>query len=208
MNSSNFISFFDALHLHFSLGSDPALLFHCSHVTNVAYQIINQLPAHLPLNKDLILIGALLHDIGRTRSHGIKHGFESFNIIKEFFPDSDFRNQLATLTSRHIGGGIPKNEAVMLGLPEIDFIPVSINEKIVCYADKLVDYRFDKNKGKYQIIEWFTFNSIDNESKKLSNHLGETHPAISRLKNLEREILSYNDNKRFEFSPFSTNQSF
>ena len=203
MKSPQLISFYDALQLHFILGSHSALLFHCSHVTNVAYQIINQLPSDLVLNKELILIGAMLHDIGRNRTQSIRHGFESYNIIKEFFPPSDFIDQVATLTSRHIGGGIPKVEAKELGLPDIDFLPISLEEKIVCYADKMVDYKYDKSKGVYQVINWFTFNSVENETKKLASHLGMNHPAISRLKLLETDILSFNNNKHFTFKDFS-----
>lgn len=203
MKPSQLISFFDSLQLHFTLGSDSALLFHCSHVTNVAYQIINQLPSDLVLNKELILIGAMLHDIGRNRTQGIRHGYESSNIIREVFPPSEFTEQLATLTSRHIGGGIPKDEAKDLGLPDIDFLPITLEEKIVCYADKMVDYKYDKSKGVYQIIKWFTFNSVENESEKLASHLGMNHPAISRLKLLETELLLFNNNKHFTFKDFS-----
>ena len=42
------------------------------------------------------------------------------------------------IIERHIGAGIPKEEAVGLGLPEKDYIPVTIEEKIVAHADNLV----------------------------------------------------------------------
>lgn len=199
------ISIFEAYQLHFKLGSDPSLLFHCNHVTNVAFEIITQLSSDLHLNKDLILVGALLHDIGRNRNQGIKHAFESSKIIKESFLPSDFVNQVATLTSRHIGAGIPKNEAIALGLPAMDFLPLTLEEKIVAYADKMVDYKFDKSKGSYQILEWFTFNSVENEARKLSKHLGSNHPAIKRLYNLENELLFYNNNERFTLTNSSLN---
>lgn len=203
MNNSYTISFFDAQRLHFFLGSDPSLIFHSSHVTDVAHQIISQFPSDITLNTDLILIGAFLHDIGRNKTQGIRHGLESSIIINENFPKSEFTHQLSILTSRHIGGGIPKNEAKALGLPEIDFIPETLEEKIVCYADKMVDYVIDKSKDAYQIIDWLTFNSVDNEIKKLSSRLGYNHPAISRLNSLEEDLLSYNNNKKFSFKNFS-----
>lgn len=194
------ISFFDAVQLHFELGSDPSLLFHCQHVVDVAYQILNQLPSSLTIDRDLVLIGALLHDIGRNKTQGIDHALAGSEIILETFPESAFTTKLAKVVSSHIGGGIPKTEAKQLGLPEQDFLPETLEEKIVCYADKMVDYTFDKTSGSYEIKKWFTFNSVDNESKKLASHLGKDHPAILRLRQLEDNLLSYHDNKRFQFT--------
>ena len=201
--SSHTISLIDAIQLHFIHGSDPALLFHCSHVTNIAQQIIDQLSSTCDIDKNLVLIGAFLHDIGRNKTQGIKHGLESSRIIRASFPQSEFVDSVANITARHIGGGIPKIEAKMLGLPEIDFLPITIEEKIVCYADKMVDYEFDKTKGIYKIIKWFTFNSVDNEAKKLSSHLGPDHPAIKRLYGLEKELTSHIKGKKFTFTTFS-----
>lgn len=196
------VSFFDALQLHFELGSDPSLLFHCQHVTNVAYQIISQLPSTLSVDRELVLIGALLHDIGRNKTQGIGHALAGSKIILETFSQSSFTIKLAKVVSSHIGGGIPKAEAKQLGLPEQDFIPTTLEEQIVCYADKMVDYIFDKSNGSYEIKKWFTFNTIDNESKKLASHLGKDHPAILRLRQLEDNLLSYHDNKPFQFSSY------
>lgn len=40
---------------------------------------------------------------------------------------------------RHVGAGIASEEAKSLGLPDLDYIPRSLEERIVCFADKMVD---------------------------------------------------------------------
>ena len=196
--SFNKINFYDALQLHFKLGSDPSLIFHCSHVMNIALQILEQLPDEVKCDRDLVLIGAFLHDIGRTSTQGIKHGIAGSKIIKNEFIENDFTLNLANIASRHIGGGIPKDETKELGLPFEDFLPISLEEKIVCYADKLADYDFEKIRGNYSITNWYTYDSIENEVSKLSEKLGN-HPAIKRLYDIEKYLIKLNNNKRFVF---------
>ena len=81
----------------------------------------------------LVRAGALLHDIGRSRTHGIRHAVEGVQLARELgLPD-----QLQHLIERHIGAGIEAQEAVKLGLPPRDYLPVTIEEKIVAHADNL-----------------------------------------------------------------------
>ena len=199
------LTYFDALRLHFKFGSDPSLIFHCSHVTDVAYQILNQLPNSITVDKNLVLIGAFLHDIGRNVTQGIRHAVAGSDVILKEYPSSPFIESLARVVSCHIGGGIPKNESKKLGLPERDFIPITIEEKIVCYSDKMVDYDYDKSKGTYQIKTWYTFNSVENEVKKLASKLGQNHPSIGRLYKLEKDLLSIHEGNQFSFKKFNIN---
>jgi uncharacterized protein len=50
----------------------------------------------------------------------------------------EFSVALTNIIERHIGAGITASEAVRLGLPEKDYLPVTTEEKIVSYADNLV----------------------------------------------------------------------
>lgn len=79
----------------------------------------------------LIIAGALLHDIGRTVSHGVDHGVEGADIVKE----NSWSEELEKIVERHIGGGITKEEAEDAGLPARSYVPQSLEEKIVCHAD-------------------------------------------------------------------------
>lgn len=199
------LTYSDALRLHFKFGSDPSLIFHCSHVADVANQILNQLPNSIEVDKNLVLIGAFLHDVGRNVTQGIRHAVAGSDLILKEYPSSPFINSLSRVISCHIGGGIPINETKQLGLPEKDFVPTTLEEKIVCYSDKMVDYKFDKSKGNYQIKKWFTFNSVDNEAKKLALKLGQNHPSIKRLYQLEDDLLSIHGGNKFSFKSFKGN---
>ena len=46
--------------------------------------------------------------------------------------------KISEIIKRHIGAGISKEEARALGLPEDDYFPRSLEEKIVAHADNLV----------------------------------------------------------------------
>ncbi len=77
----------------------------------------------------------LLHDIGRTKTHTIKHAVVGAEILRNLnFPD-----EIVNITIKHIGAGIPPKEAEILGLPPGDYMPHTLEEKIVAHADNLVN---------------------------------------------------------------------
>ncbi len=79
----------------------------------------------------LLIAGALLHDIGRTVIHGVEHGVEAGNIIRE----QGWDKELVNIVERHVGGGITKEEALEQVLPAKDYLPETLEEKIICHAD-------------------------------------------------------------------------
>lgn len=105
------------------------------------------------VDMDLIEIGGLLHDIGRCKTHGFKHALIGAKIIRE----RGFLEQLARICETHILGGLDKEDAKQVGLPERDFLPVTLEEKIICLADKYIsgtkevtiEQRFEKWFNKY-----------------------------------------------------------
>lgn len=80
----------------------------------------------------------------------------------------------AKFAEHHLGAGIPKNEAIKLGLPARDFIPKTLEEKIVTYADKLAMRNRKISYGRALEL--------------LRSDLGPKHPAIERFKKLHEEI--------------------
>jgi hypothetical protein len=46
--------------------------------------------------------------------------------------------RVVRIVERHTGAGIPRREAVALGLGNIDYMPETIEEKIVAHADNLM----------------------------------------------------------------------
>jgi uncharacterized protein (TIGR00295 family) len=79
--------------------------------------------------------GALLHDIGRSKTHTVHHAVIGAEIARSAgLPDS-----LVSIIKRHVGGGITAAEAEKLGWPQDVYVPASLEEKIVSYADKLIE---------------------------------------------------------------------
>lgn len=106
-------------------------------------------------DKELIKQGALLHDIGRSKTHGINHAVEGAKIVKEY----GYPKEVQNIVERHIGAGLSEKEAIKLGLPKKSYIPQTIEEKIVAHADNLlsgtkeVNIDFDIAKWKRKIDE-------------------------------------------------------
>ena len=127
------------------------------------------------IDLDLAVFGALLHDIGRSRTHSIKHGVEGGKIVREH----NLGEKLALIVERHIGGGIPREEAVNLGLPPRDYIPRTLEEKLVAHCDNLIS-------GTKRVDISFVV-------EKFRRRLGcrdINHPVIMRIIKLNDEINS------------------
>ena len=116
----------------------------------------------------MVEAGSLLHDIGRSKTNGIFHAVEGAKIAKQL----KLSDKVVKIIERHIGGGLSSDIAKKLGLPSGDYIPITLEEKIVCHADNLID------NNKKQRIE----NEIEKALKE-----NKIDYAI-RLVNLHREL--------------------
>jgi uncharacterized protein (TIGR00295 family) len=125
----------EALALHRKYRSNEAIVRHCIKVAEVAVLLAEGL-AHAGKNVDgrAVLAGALLHDIGRTRIQTVAHGAEGAEILAGEGVD----DEVVQIVRRHVGAGISTEEAKRLGLPDYDYIPRTLEERTVCFADKLV----------------------------------------------------------------------
>ena len=88
----------------------------------------------MEIDLKLLSDGALLHDIGRSFTHSINHAVEGVKIAKKY----GFDDRILRIIENHIGAGITLEEAKGLNLPIKDYIPCSIEEKIVANADNLL----------------------------------------------------------------------
>ena len=84
---------------------------------------------------ELVEIGALLHDLGRSKTHSVSHAVVGVELAKK----AGLPEQLLGIIKRHVGGGITEAEAQQLGWPKDNYMPLTLEEKIVSYADKLVE---------------------------------------------------------------------
>lgn len=109
---------------------------HCKAVTKLALETANALKERgLKIDSELVEVGALLHDIGRSKTHTVHHAVVGAKIAEAAgLPDS-----VISIIKRHVGGGITASEAKKLGWPEDVYVPITLEEKIVSYADKLIE---------------------------------------------------------------------
>ncbi len=123
---------------------DEEVFRHILVVTDVARRMAERLKLGEE-SKKLVLAGALLHDIGRCKSHGMDHAVIGAEMLRK----DGFDERIAKIVERHIGAGLTAKEAKSFGLPEKDYIPETIEEKIVALADNLVSNRKVLKKEEY-----------------------------------------------------------
>ncbi|MEM3712347.1 MAG: TIGR00295 family protein [Thermoproteota archaeon] len=157
-------------------GVEENVIKHAVRVSKIAKELTDKIRFKgYDVDEKLVIAGALLHDIGRSITHDVSHGVIGGRIIRRRQLDE----KLAKIVERHVGGGISKDEAEKLGLGDTELIPETLEEKIVCYADKLVDG--DRKVEFEETLKYF------------KEKLGPEHPAIKRLKELDEffvKILS------------------
>jgi len=168
----------DALYLLIKAGCSSSVIDHCKTVAGYAKEIAIQISESaandghpVDIDIEVVFIGGLLHDIGRSKTHGIRHAIEGASIAVE----NGLDDKLVRIIERHIGAGIPIDEASVLGLPEKDYMPVTIEEKIVAHADNLVFG--DKIRTVEELI-------LNLKRKKIDGK------AISRFIKLNNEITA------------------
>jgi uncharacterized protein len=59
-------------------GCPADVVAHCQKVSNMAASIAERVKE--PVDRELVRLGGLLHDIGRSRTHGIKHAVAGVEI--------------------------------------------------------------------------------------------------------------------------------
>lgn len=117
---------------------------HCMKVAEVALKIANSIESDVGIDKNAVLIGALLHDIGRAVTNDpFLHFIKSAEILRK----EGFDDKIVKIAERHFSAGLSKEDAKKLGLPIKNYMPKSLEEKIVSFADNLV---FGDKEGKFE----------------------------------------------------------
>ncbi|MDG6989288.1 MAG: HDIG domain-containing protein [Nitrososphaerota archaeon] len=126
----------EAVALHRKHGSDERIIRHCEAVAWVARVLAEEFErGGRKVDGKAVIAAAALHDIGRSQVQTVRHGVEGAEIAKNEGVDA----RVVEIIRRHVGAGISAEEAKDLGLPDFDYIPRTVEERIVCFADKLVD---------------------------------------------------------------------
>ncbi len=142
---------------------------HCKAVTELALETASTLKERgYKIDFELVEIGALLHDIGRSKTHSVHHAVVGAEIARS----AGLPDPVVSIIKRHVGGGITASEAEKFGWPEDVYVPVTLEEKVVSYADKLIE------KGKRAPIE-VTIEKLSEE---------KMYEAAKRVQKLYNEI--------------------
>lgn len=130
------------------------VLSHSESVARKALEIVGRKGLHV--DRYFIYSAALLHDIGVVRCDApsifcyghlpyICHGITGKKILEK---EGLYRH--AMICERHTGSGLSVQQIVSqnLPLPVHDMLPLSIEEKLICYADKFFSKSGDLTREK------------------------------------------------------------
>ncbi|MDI6826167.1 MAG: HDIG domain-containing protein [Candidatus Aenigmarchaeota archaeon] len=177
--------------MRLKLLNQPHVISHVELVTKKAIKIGKFLKKRgFNVDMELLEMGGYLHDIGRNVTHGVGHGVESARILRE----SGFSGPLIRLVERHVGAGITAEEAKKLGLPEKDYLPETLEEKILAYADKFFESEIIfKTVNGEQIVERrdIEHDSIEPTLNRFKKLFGLRSPVVLRLERLRDEMEKY-----------------
>ena len=155
------------------------LLRHSKAVADKALAIADAHP-ELQLDCQFLLEAAMVHDIGIIKTNApdikcfgtepyIRHGLLGAEIMRaEGFPLH------ARVCERHTGAGLSLKEIEeqALPLPHIDLLPETLEEKVICYADKF----FSKTKLDRE-------KTLEQAERSVAKHGGE---GLQRFKEMEQ----------------------
>lgn len=121
----------ECIELLLEAGCKRRVVIHCCTVEAVAKEIVSRVKGADP---DLVAAGALLHDIGRSVDHSIMHAYIGSQIVQAHgLPQS-----IVDIVRKHTGAGLDAEDVEELGLPDADYMPRTLEEKIVAHADNMV----------------------------------------------------------------------
>ena len=116
---------------------------HSRQVANKALEIARRCNLNIPL--ETVETAAMLHDIGifltnatdidcRGTEHYICHGILGAELLRK----EGFDEAIARVAERHTGAGLTIDDIdrQQLPLPRKDYLPETMLEKLICYADK------------------------------------------------------------------------
>ncbi len=131
------------------------LLTHSEMVARKALAVADA--AKLDIDRDFVYNAAMLHDIGIFKCDAtgiycygkepyIRHGVIGAELLRQEGVDEAY----ARVCERHTGAGLTAKEIAETGmpLPHKDFLPETLEEKLICYADKFYSKSGDPKEEK------------------------------------------------------------
>ena len=171
------------LHKKYSKGVNQEIILdavwgHSLIVKDIALELVKNLEKRgIKINKKLVEIGCLVHDIGcyecyefygRNKGCYIQHGIRGYEILKK----EGFGEEIARMATIHLGVGLVEENVVASGLPleHKDYIPITLEEELVAYADN-----FHSKSGP-------KFDKFENSREKLAKLWPESVMIFDRFR--------------------------
>lgn len=157
----------ECLNILSQAGCDEQVIAHVKVVRALALKIAKRSDC----DRVLVEAGALLHDIGRAKTHGVAHGHEGGKLASQL----NLAQPLVDIIERHVGAGITAAEARELGLSERDYTPQTIEEKIISHADNLIAH--DRKQPLAKAIERY----VKMGRRDIADKIVALHRELSEL---------------------------
>jgi len=174
--------------MRIKLADKPHVISHIEKVTKKTLEIGRRLKKKgLNVDMELLGTGSYLHDIGRSVTYGVGHAVEGGRMLREL----GFSEPVIRLVENHIGAGITAEEAKRLGLPVKDYIPHTLEEKILAYADKFLETElvFGTFNGEEVVCRRdIEYDSVEPTLKRFRELFGLKSPVVLRLEKLRDEM--------------------
>nr|MDO8134219.1 HDIG domain-containing protein [Candidatus Njordarchaeum guaymaensis] len=134
------------------LGVDEKVVKHSVAVSRTSLEIANRIRKNgVDVDTNLVEVAALLHDIGRSEVHGIEHGRVGGEILRKL----GYHDSLARIAESHVLCGVlTEKSSYRSSIKNNDSSTMTIEEKIVCYADKIT-LENRKTTLKDRFDKWF-----------------------------------------------------
>lgn len=174
-------------------GMSEADITHSLHVAEKALEIAWRTSGN-GIDQELVGRGGLFHDLGKTKTHEMEHG----KIGAELGAKIGLPREICDIMEKHIRGGLTEAEAGEQGLPVKDYTLRRLEERIVIYADRLVDIIHDgivPVKSEREAEERFE------EILRTYPKYGKNEITLNRYLGYHREIQGLMKHRKRTISP-------
>lgn len=119
------------------------VLEHCKIVAEIAEWCVDK--NKLNVNKELLIAGCLLHDIGTYALFdakgldGNEHNYKQHAIFgAALVLEEGYDPKIADMIRTHVLMGLSKQEIIYnkFGMPQKDYLPQTLEARLLCYADR------------------------------------------------------------------------
>ncbi|MDB5185112.1 MAG: metal dependent phosphohydrolase [Candidatus Saccharibacteria bacterium] len=116
---------------------------HCGIVTEIALWCADRIAA--PVDRELLIAGCMLHDIGTYALFDDSGHIENQHTYRQhavfgaaLVAEEGYDPRIVAMIRNHVQMGLSKQEIIdnQLALPHNDFQPQTLEERLVCYADR------------------------------------------------------------------------